>query len=55
MRLLHNLSALYINHKMRLSTKKTRQIAHYFSPFFGENALFSNSPKLHSNYAKASL
>ncbi len=55
MRLLHNLSAVYINYKMRLSNKKTRQIVHYFSPFSGENALFSISPKPHSNYAKASL
>ena len=55
MRLLHSLSALYLNYKMRLSTKKTRQIVHYFSPFFGENALFSNSSKPHLNYAKVSL
>lgn len=55
MRLLHSLSAFYINYKMRLFTKKTRQIVHYSSHFFSENALFSNSPKPHSNCAKASL
>jgi len=55
MRFLHSLSALYINHKMHLTTEKTRPIVHYFSPFFGENALFSNSSKPHSNCAKVSL